>query len=324
MTHAPGALRPLALVACVACGACGSDPPSWAEASVPEPTVFAPGAISGGLRDYDISFTPDGSTAYFTRRARRGSPRIHRSRWTGDAWSDAEPVDFTGSRSEAPFVSPDGTILFFSSRLPVTDRLEPGDDLWYARRSGDRWSEPQPVPGPVNRPRIEFGRGTLGDESGPALLDDGSLIFSAHLDPEWGEDLYVAKPDGEGGYLTPEPLRINSYGDEAHPVLSPDGRWIVFQGYRDADAVGAQDLYATRRTEYGWSNPILLPVPINSPDSDGWPAFSPDGRHFFFASDRDRRGGYYDIYWVDVGTLGLSGAVRPRRDGDAALRRARR
>jgi Tol biopolymer transport system component len=87
--------------------------------------------------------------------------------------------------------------------------------------------------------------------------------------------------------------------------MSPDGRWIVFQAYRDADAHGEQDLYAIERLEYGWSDPILLPEPINSPANDGYPSFSPDGRHFFFATDRSSRGGWYDIWWVDSSALGL-------------------
>ena len=52
---------------------------------------------------------------------------------------------------------------------------------------------------------------------------------------------------------------------------------------------------------------MLLPEPVNSPYNDGWPAFSPDGRHFFFATDRDTRSGWYDIWWVDVEVLGLEG-----------------
>ena len=102
-------------------------------------------------------------------------------------------------------------------------------------------------------------------------------------------------------------LRINSPGDETNPVISPDGAYLVFQAYRDADGFGDQDLYVSRRTEYGWTDPELLPEPINSPRNEAYPSFSPDGRFFFFASDRDRRGAYYDIYYVDFEALGLDG-----------------
>jgi Tol biopolymer transport system component len=275
--------------------------------SVPEPTVFAPGVVSGPLRDYDITFTPDGLEAYFTRRSRRGGPAILVTTYVDGRWSDPAPVPFASERDEAPFVSDDGTRLFFSSRRPMEGHTEPSDNLWVAPRVGELWGEPVPVPGPVNQPRAEAGRYTLGTELGPALFPDGSLLYWTRLDPEWGGDLYVALPDEEGGFNEPRPLRINSYGDEMNPVVAPGGRYIVFQAYRDADAHGEQDLYYVERTEYGWTDPVLLPEPLNSSASDGWPAFSPDGRHFFFASDRGRDPGFYDIWWVNAEALGLPG-----------------
>jgi Tol biopolymer transport system component len=280
---------------------------------VPEPTVFAPGVVSSDLRDYDIAFGPLGFEAYFTRRSRRGPPQILVTRFEGGAWSDPSPVAFASGRDEAPFVSPDGETLYFSSRRPLSGEADPSDNLWRVRRTEHAWGSAEPVPGPVNRPHREIGRSAFGAELGPTLFPDGSLLYWTREDPDWGSDLYVARPDGDGGFLEPEPLRINSYGDEASPAVSPDGEWLVFQAYRDADAPGEQDLYASHRTVYGWSDPEPLPEPINSPFNEGYPSFSPDGRHFFFATDRDGRNGWYDIWWVDVEALGLPGLGRSPR-----------
>jgi hypothetical protein len=100
------------------------------------------------------------------------------------------------------------------------------------------------------------------------------------VDSEWGSDLYVADPDSSGAYVNARPLLINTYGDESNPAMSPDGRYLIFQGYRNADAFGGQDLYASEQTDYGWSDPWLLPKPINSEQNDSYPSFSPDGRFF--------------------------------------------
>jgi Tol biopolymer transport system component len=286
---------------------CSAGESEWWETPVPEPQLFAPGVISSGDRDYDIAFTPDGREAYFTRRGRRGSPRIFVSTHSEQGWSDPVPAAFGSGGEEAPFITPDGLTMVFSSRRQAPGQPDPGDDIWIVRREGPTWSEPQPVRGPVNQPAVRIGRYTLGTELGPSLLPDGSLLYWTRTDPEWGGDLYVARPDGSGGFAEPMPLRVNSYGDESNPVSAPGGRYIVFQAYRDAQGLGEQDLYAIERTEYGWSDPVLLPAPINSAHSDGWPSFSPDGRRFFFASDRGDRPGYYDIYWVDVAALGLVG-----------------
>ncbi len=291
----------------MASGACQPTEAPWWEESVPEPTVFAPGIISSDQRDYDITFTPDGREAYFTRRGRRGSPRIFVSTYSEAGWRDPVPVLFGSDRDEGPFISLDGSTMVFSSRRPVPGQPDPGDDIWLVRREVGGWSVPEPIGGPVNQPAIRVGRYTLGTELGPSLLPDGGLLYWTRNDPEWGGDLYVATPDGAGGFEEPTALRANSYGDESNPVLAPGGRYIVFQAYRDASGLGEQDLYAIERTDYGWGDPILLPRPVNSVHSDGWPGFSPDGRRFFFASDRDDRPGYYDIYWVDVEALGLAG-----------------
>jgi dipeptidyl aminopeptidase/acylaminoacyl peptidase len=114
----------------------------------------------------------------------------------------------------------------------------------------------------------------------------------------------VADPDGNGAYVDPRPLQINSYGDESSPAMSPDGRHLIFQAYRGTKGFGEQDLYASERTEYGWSEPWLLPEPVNSARNDGYPSFSPDGTLFFFSSDRGE--GFYDIYVVEVEALELN------------------
>jgi hypothetical protein len=89
--------------------------------------------------------------------------------------------------------------------------------------------------------------------------------------------------------------------------MSPDGRYLIFQGYGGTGGYGDDDLYVAERTAYGWSEPWPLPRPINSPDAEGHPAFSPDGRLFFFSSDRDGR--YEDIYVVSTEVLELGDAT---------------
>lgn len=285
---------------------CGPSEASWLDESVPEPTVFAPGVISGELRDYDITFTPDGREAYFTRRRRRGGGQIYTSTFVDGSWTEPEPAPFSTDRDEAPSITSDGSRMVFASRRPPPGAWDRSDNLWVTERTEDGWSEPTLLPGIVNQPAGEIDDFNTGYELGPTLLANNMLLYWTRVDPDWGSDIYVAEADAEGAFVDPRPLRINSIGDETNPTMSPDGRFLIFQAYRDPNAVGEQDLYVSEQTEYGWSDPILLPEPINSPRNEGYPAFSPNGRHFFFASDRNRRSGYYDVYYVDVDALGLS------------------
>jgi Tol biopolymer transport system component len=130
------------------------------------------------------------------------------------------------------------------------------------------------------------------------------------MDPDWGADLYRSELQDDGTYGSPAPLRVNSTGDESNVAMSPDGQFLVFQAYRDATAPGGEDLYVSRRNEYGWDAPVLLPAPFNSSANEGYPSFSPGGRFFLFASDRGARAGYYDIWYVDADALHLDDLTR--------------
>lgn len=298
------------MLAALLSGCTTSERPAWVADDASEPVLFAPGIVSGDERDYGIALSPDGLEAFFTRRGRRGPSQLLTARFDGTAWSEPEPVPFGWEGDQAPWMTPDGRQLYFSSSRPLPGSGDRSDNLWVATRAADDWSEPVPIPGAVNRPGEEIDDFDLGDEWAPTLFVDGSLLYATRTDPEWGSDLYVAAREADGSFAAGRPLRINSYGDETHPAVSPDGRFLVFQAYRDAEALGDQDLYVSERTEWGWSDPVPLPEPINSPRADGYPSFSADGSLFFFASDRAASGGYYDIYYVDVDVLGLRAAGR--------------
>jgi Tol biopolymer transport system component len=97
------------------------------------------------------------------------------------------------------------------------------------------------------------------------------------------------------------PLLLNGAADEASPAVSPDGRLLVFHGFRDVYAPG-DDLFVSERTDYGWTEPRRLPEPINTDEDEGYASFSPDGRFLFFSSDRGRGG--MSIYYISVEALG--------------------
>jgi hypothetical protein len=295
-------LPALLLAALSAC-----EPPAqpFGEEPVPTPRLVAPDVNSTPFEDETpITFSPDARAADFTRGGGgRGAPprRIYVSRFEEGTWTRPEPAAFSVGGDEAPFLTADGNTLLFSSRRPVPGwgLMDGNANLWRVERVESGWSRPVPLMGEVNQPRVDEGRGAPPrNESGPVLLADGTLLYWTNEDSEWGNDLYAARPSGEA-FVDPRPLHINSAGSESHAALSPDGRWLVFQAFRDIDAVGEEDLYFSERTAYGWGPPRALPEPINSPVSDGYPSFSPDGRWLLFASERgeDRS---WSIYYVGV------------------------
>lgn len=304
----------LGLVLLAACDL-GPQPPFGTEAAT-EPELFAPGRVSSqGYDEYGPTFSRDGREVYFTRSTggRRGRPSILVSRVEGGAWGEAEPASFSTGWEEAPFLTPDGRRLLYSSRrdIPGWGPARDNANLWMVERTDEGgWSEPVPVSGDVNRPRVGGRGGPDRSETGPALLADGTLLYSTEEEPERSSDIYAADPASGGRWVNARPMLLNTAGDEAHPTVSPDGRYLVFDGFRDVFAPG-QDLFVSERTEYGWSEPVPLPEPVNSPADEVHPRFSPDGGLLFFSSDRGAS--RLSIYYVRVEAAGMEPPTPGRR-----------
>ena len=75
---------------------------------IDRPEPFAPGVIATDENnEWGITFTPDGDTAYFTRRVPNGpGQRIHRSFRTADGWSEPAVVEFSTAVDETPSSPP--------------------------------------------------------------------------------------------------------------------------------------------------------------------------------------------------------------------------
>ncbi len=88
---------------------------------------------------------------------------------------------------------------------------------------------------------------------------------------------------------------VSTRDDELRASVSPDGQWIVWGSDR-AGGSGGMDLWRARRDGNRWVEP--QPLPFNTGAQDTEPAFSPDGRWLYFASDRKGGRGGLDLYRV--------------------------
>jgi TolB protein len=85
---------------------------------------------------------------------------------------------------------------------------------------------------------------------------------------------------------------------EIRLTLSPDGRTALWFSRDRPGGAGGYDIWISRRTGNDWSS--ATPVPFNSARRDFDPAFSSDGRHVYFCSDRPGGFGGDDLYRVAV------------------------
>lgn len=252
------------------------------------PTLILPGIINTGLYERDFCTNKEGNEIYFTvQHPKSGYSQIQITSLTDEGWSEPEVVSFSGEYADLePFISPDGQKLYFSSNRPTggveLDSVPRRDfNIWYVTKTESGWSNPVALDGGINKPYV--------DEFYPSVSAKGTLFFTATYPNGIGkEDIYYAKfVNGKYGVPQPMDTAINSKRYEFNAWVSPDEDCIIFTSYGRTDDMGGGDLYMSTKDKNGkWQKAKNLGPKINSKSLDYCPYVSPDGKTFYFTSER--------------------------------------
>lgn len=246
-----------------------------------EPVVFGAGLISTGDFDSHPAFMPDGKTLYFVR----STPNFNLwtilvSRFANGKWTRPEVAPFSGQYSDAdPFITSDGSRLYFISNRPSAGKTKPDLDIWVVEKTANGWGEPKNVGAPINSP---------GSEWYPTVSYNGTIFFGSDREGGKGRtDLYRARLVG-GKYTEAENLgdQINTQFNEFEPLISGDESFLIFMGGGRTDGHGGFDLYLSHNRNGVWTKPVNLGEKINSSGNEYSPTISPDGKYFFWTSAR--------------------------------------
>lgn len=246
-----------------------------------QPELFGAGIISTGDMELNAAFTLDGKTLYFTKR----TPKYQL--WTilvssirNGHWSTPSVAEFSGQYGDFdPFISPDGSKLFFSSNRTGPGKAKNDFDMWVVEKTRLGWSEPTNLGRQVNTEKQEFY---------PSVSRNGTLYFSSDREGGKGRgDIYRSRFI-DGKYSEPENLgdSINSSYFDGDPYIAPDESFLIFVSYNRPGGVGDGDLYISRNRNGVWTAAKNLGKEINSSALDFCPNMSPDGKYFFFTSER--------------------------------------
>jgi len=256
------------------------------------PEVFAPGIISTKASEGCSYFSTDQKLFVFVR-GRSDQNGIFIMEQRDGLWSKPRLASFSAGKYDWDFAfAPDDKTIIVSSGRPIGKGGEPVRDyyLWKTKKAGDAWSEPVLLLPPVN---------TGQHDSYPCLTEDGTLYFFSNRDGGLGlGDIYKASRVN-GQYPEVENLGapINSEYHEVDAFVVPDESYMIFCSDRPG-GLGKADLYVTfRKNDGSWTKPLNLGEKINSQYSEYIPSVSPDGKYFFFTTDKT---GQRDIYWVDA------------------------
>ena len=153
------------------------------------------------------------------------------------------------------------------------------------------------------------------DDKNPCITADGSkLVFTsrrpkntdspvdAEGDGKYFEDIYICGADSltkNFGKASELPGSINTKGHDACTGISPDGKQIFIYKNDAADkrSIGGE-VYVTKINQGKWRTPEPIGKPISSMNWEGGACVSPDGKRYFFFSERKGGIGRSDIYVV--------------------------
>ena len=112
------------------------------------------------------------------------------------------------------------------------------------------------------------------------------------------EDFFYSYRDDNGNWSRRFALEgdINTDGNEGAQSLSADGNMMFFTACGRSDGRGSCDIYFSRKTGSGWSAPVNLGMPLNTPYWESQPSFSSDGKTLYFVSNRPGGRGDKDIW----------------------------
>jgi hypothetical protein len=256
-----------------------TDAPRLPAAAAGVARLAGAGWLSGDRNDYNLSLDARETRLVFARsQPEFKQAQIWTARRDGERWSAPQPVPFSDPRysDSDPWLTPDGTTLYFVSNRPLQGGA-PRDDL-------DVWRVAVTAHG-FGAPEHLSAVASAGQELGPEVHDGWLYFNSTRPGGPARLSIYRARVDG-AGFAAPQALGapFNDGQAQGDFTLSPDGRVALFWSIRGDSKDG--DLFAAVREGAGWSAAMRLPSPLNSNAFDFTPSFSADGRTLRFASMR--------------------------------------
>jgi Tol biopolymer transport system component len=243
------------------------------------PELFMPGVISNCDLHSGVFFSADGKEVYYSI-SKESQHHIMFMKEENGQWTRPKSL----CMGLAPFLSPDGKTLFFTTR---------DYEIWKMERSANNWSDPISLGPTINCSRSQYSS---------CVTDDGTLYYM-------NAKGIVRSTLIEGCYTEPEPLgrAINSNNYEGPAYVAPDESYMIFSSFRPG-GYGSSDLYISFRRENDiWTEPRNMGSKINSDGRDRLPFVSSDGKYLFFNSSRVTvlntkpiSGGAGNAFWVDA------------------------
>ncbi len=288
------------------------EPLKYSDRTISKPEKFAEGIIStDGASEFDICFTPDGKTAFFTRRIGSEKQKLWQTTFENSVWAKPTQLPFSVDRDETPFFSQDGKTLYFGSARPIEGRPSKGNfdmNIWQVEWVNNKWGNPKPLHSNINAVQEDKEEWPSSNENFIFSLDNENFIYTSMLRGEKVVEVYKTTKKGDE-FTKPEKITglfQNEKSWKYSAVLSPDGQYLVFNSYEAKGGVGGEDIFISKKTSNGWTKAKSIGKLINTKAEESSPRFSPDGKYFFFGRayrQNPKEDGIWNVFFIETAYL---------------------
>ncbi len=277
--------------------------------NIDKPIIFAENIISTKDRNvFNIAFTPDGKTAYFTLRKGNEKQKIYFSQLINSKWTEPTLASFSTDRDECPYLSPNGKTIYFGSQRPILGKENKGNfdmNIWQTNWNNGKWSEPTPLSETINKVQIKNEEWPSSNQNSIYTNDNVNFYFATMYRGTKTIEIFKTNKI-EKDFTQPEKIENLFENDKywkSTPIISPDKNYLIFNAYETPNGKGGEDIYISKKTEKGWSLAKNIGDLINTKAEEAAPRFSSDGKYFFFArefKENPNTDGIWSIYFIET------------------------
>jgi hypothetical protein len=261
--------------------AAAQTPPAPGIVSAPKPEMIGEGILSTADDEFGGSLSPDGKTIYYDITVPAHYLYvICESHLVNGKWQKPEVLPFSGLyRDSDPVLSPDGNTLMFASDRQRDGKDEHSFSIWAATRTGNGWSEPHLMEGPIN---------SAGSQIFASRANNGNLYFTSTRNNKGQIDIFRSRLV-DGKYQPAEDLGPNVNEDgvwSLEALIAPDETYLLIGSFGRQPGFGNSDLYISYNQDGVWSKPRNLGPVINTAAREYSPRISPDSKWLIYTSEQ--------------------------------------
>lgn len=209
------------------------------------------------------------------------------TKYINNNWTVPELASFSSEIMDfEPFITTDGKRLYFGSRRAINNIIPQRSKIWYLTKNNSIWTDLKLIEPPFDSLFVMY----------VSFSNDKNMFFTGI---ENGRQYIFESRYINGKYQKPERLSdsINIDGWIAHPYISPNEDYLIFDVKDSDSSKGSTDLFISFKGKDGkWRKAINMGDLINTEIGEMCASVSPDGKYLFFCRYTDMNNG--DIYWV--------------------------